>query len=74
MCGIETNPPNVTSPVCRVTETPPQHDRRVMTDAHDARYSRLVMRALRLTHTGRLALAMVPAVLLMTSARRAVER
>ena len=37
-----------------------------MTAGHRARYSRLVMKALQLTRTGRLALAMVPAILLMT--------
>ena len=37
-----------------------------MTTGHGARYSRLVMKALQLTRSGRLALAMVPAILLMT--------
>ena len=38
-----------------------------MTAGHDARYSRLVMKALQLTPSGRLALAMFLAVLLMTT-------
>ena len=38
-----------------------------MTAGHDARYSRLVMKALQLTRTGHLALAMVPAILLMST-------
>src|SRR6187551_2311501 len=61
------NPLNVTGLACCITETPPQHDRRVMTTGHDARYSRLVMKALQLTRIGRLALAMVPAILLTTA-------